>query len=388
MTFAEAQDAIYVDFECLATKPPHPALLGVLVGFRDEHFEQIITDDRLAPARVASTTLQVATAFVAAGEVVDRANAENRRIVGWSLFDRDRLIEASPALKADINARYVNALQIARPWRARLHPKVAMEREDRFAPRHTLDKYADLAGYPDAARLRDAAPADWIRHTLRQLESTKGRYRRTTKETKRDWHTLLEYNRHDCLALRHIVLRATSTDFECWQAYEATLCVDDGGRRVCSKATSRSSKLDALLRRHGADQWAFLTRVEPRLCLPPAQRKRHEAARTRESTHRYGYTLLRGKGVGKDPEWPAEETFLVLGMPRTRSGHDGSTLRSARNCCRTPRQSRPPGAMQHRRTRSPRTRDVDEVTRVGVSREYGLTHSGGSAIGRLEFWQR
>ena len=50
MTFGEAQDAIYVDFECLATKPPHPALLGALVGSRDEHLEQIITDDRLAPA--------------------------------------------------------------------------------------------------------------------------------------------------------------------------------------------------------------------------------------------------------------------------------------------------------------------------------------------------
>ena len=319
MTFAEAQDAIYVDFECLATKPPHPALLGVLVGFRDEHFEQIITDDRLAPARVASTTLQVATAFVAAGEVVDRANAENRRIVGWSLFDRDRLIEASPALKADINARYVNALQIARPWRARLHPKVAMEREDRFAPRHTLDKYADLAGYPDAARLRDAAPADWIRHTLRQLESTKGRYRRTTKETKRDWHTLLEYNRHDCLALRHIVLRATR-ELECWRAYETTrFCVEDGARRVCFMAGSRSSKLDALLRRHGADHWAFLTAWNPGSVSLPRNANDTRQRELENQLAADGYTLLRGKGVGKDPEWPAEDSVLVLGIPRRQA---------------------------------------------------------------------
>ena len=99
MTSADAQRAIFVDFECLATEPPHPALLGVLVGSGDEQFEQIITDDRLAPARVARRTLRVATASAAAGEVVARANAENRRIVGWSFFDRDRLIEASPALR-------------------------------------------------------------------------------------------------------------------------------------------------------------------------------------------------------------------------------------------------------------------------------------------------
>ena len=212
---------------------------------------------------MASRRLRVATGSTAAREVVDRAHAENRLIIGWSLFDRDRLIDVCPALTADIKDRYVNALEIARPWRARLHPKVAMEREDRFAPRHTLDKYADLAGYPDAARLRDAAPADWIRHTLRQLESTKGLYRRTTKETKRDWHKLLEYNRHDCLALRHIVLTATR-ELECWRAYETTrFCVEDGARRVCFMAGSRSSKLDALLRRHGADQWAFLTAWNP-----------------------------------------------------------------------------------------------------------------------------
>ncbi len=231
MTSTDAQRAIYVDFECLATEPPHPALLGVLVGSGDEQFEPIITDDRLAPARVARRTLRVATASAAAGEVVTRANAENRRIVGWSFFDRDRLIEASPALEADINARYVNALQIARPWRRTLHPNVAMAREDRFAPKHTLDKYAALAGYPEAAKLRNAAPAKWIRHTLRQLQATRGRYGRTTSETKRDWHRLLlAYNRHDCLALRHIVLKA-SRELECWRAYERTqFCVDDGAR--------------------------------------------------------------------------------------------------------------------------------------------------------------
>jgi hypothetical protein len=55
MTHIDAQRAIYIDFEYLQRQPPqkpHPALLGVLIGAADEDFEQLITDDRLAPARI------------------------------------------------------------------------------------------------------------------------------------------------------------------------------------------------------------------------------------------------------------------------------------------------------------------------------------------------
>ena len=38
LTHAQAKRAIYVDFECLKTKPPHPALLGVLIGAADYRF--------------------------------------------------------------------------------------------------------------------------------------------------------------------------------------------------------------------------------------------------------------------------------------------------------------------------------------------------------------
>ena len=215
MTFAEAQRAIYIDFECVKEKP---ALLGVLVGSDGEQLGQIITDERLAPAKVANKRCRVAPASAAAGTLVAEAKAGKRNIVGWSFFDRDRLIDACPDRKADINALYVNALQVARPWRQTIHPGFRIEKEDQFAAKHTLDKYAILARYPDAASLQKATPAKWIRHTLAQLEATGGRYRKTTKQTKRDWHDLLEYNRHDCLALRHIVLKA-SREMDCWRAY-------------------------------------------------------------------------------------------------------------------------------------------------------------------------
>ena len=46
--------AIFIDFECLMGKPPHPALLGVLIGSDGEDLEQLIIDPELTPARVAN----------------------------------------------------------------------------------------------------------------------------------------------------------------------------------------------------------------------------------------------------------------------------------------------------------------------------------------------
>jgi hypothetical protein len=82
MTHIDAQRAIYIDFECLQRQPPqkpHPALLGVLIGAADEDFEQLITDDRLAPARIANRerTRIVPAADAAAGD--DRASLSHAK---------------------------------------------------------------------------------------------------------------------------------------------------------------------------------------------------------------------------------------------------------------------------------------------------------------------
>ena len=324
MTFAEARRAIYIDFECLKgrpPKPPHPALLGVLVGSEGESFGQIITDERLAVAKLANKRWRIvtATAAAAADALIDQAKDGQRRIVGWSFFDRDRLVEARPNLRADINALYVNALQVARPWRQAIHPGVSIEREDRFAPKHTLDKYATLAGYPVTAGFQNATPAKWIRHTLNQLKATNGRYRQTTKQTKRDWHDLLEYNRHDCLALRHIVLKA-SREMECWRAYEQTrFCVDDGPRRICFRVGSRSAKLEALLRRHETSTWAFLTAWNPaavELSRADNDARQDDLKRNLQAA---GYKWLSGEGIGDDPLWKPEQSLLVLGISRGKA---------------------------------------------------------------------
>jgi hypothetical protein len=208
LTSTQAYRAIYIDFEGLKTTPAQVGLLGVLIGAEGEELEQLIVDERLAPGRVAKPRTRVADLGDAVETLIRKAIADDRRITGWSNFDRDRMIEARPDLRADIDRVYVNALKLARPWRARLHPSFVVEREDRFSPKHTLHKYAVLAGYPGAKTFANATPAKWIRHMLEQLNAQDGRYGRITKQAKRDWHKLLDYNRHDLLALRHIVLKS------------------------------------------------------------------------------------------------------------------------------------------------------------------------------------
>lgn len=323
--------ALYIDFECLKGTPPHPALLGVLTGSEDEDLQQVITDLRLAPAVVANRDrLVVSPASDAADTVVANACVNGLRIIGWSFFDRDRLIDACPQLADEINTRYVNALQIARPWRHHLHPAVVIEREDEYAPKHTLDKYAQLAGYPDSRKLMNAHPAKWIRHTLDQLDATGGSYRRVTKQAKRDWHTLLEYNRHDCLALRHIALKA-ARELECWRAYERTrFCVEDRAfrpkaeatghtltprqGRICFMAGSRNRALAAMLERHRARRWAFITAWNPGSSPLPRTENDARQAQLRGMVEKRGFRVLPGQGIREDPAWPPEESLMVLGI--------------------------------------------------------------------------
>jgi hypothetical protein len=317
---ALARRAIYIDIESLKTTPPQIAILGVLSGTDGEGLEQLIVDPRLAPARVAKRDrLRVATWPDAVQEIVTRAAAADRRIVGWSNFDRDRMAEARPDLRGEIDSRYVNALKIARPWRQKVHPTFTIEREDQFAPKHTLDKYARLARYEDARALENATPAKWIRHTLRQLQANDGRYRQITPEAKRDWHKLLDYNRHDLLALRHIVVAATR-EVTLWRAYERTrFCADDGPRRTCFMAGSQNPRLDALLTRHNATRWAFITAWNPGSQPLSKQENARRHTDLRAAVRDAGLEALDGEGVGEDPSWPPEQSLLILNISRGKA---------------------------------------------------------------------
>jgi hypothetical protein len=316
ITPEEAARAIYIDFEALQTKPHStPELLGVLDAEGGDRFQQLIVDPALAPAHVASPHCRAIDLATAIDGLVTRAEAEDRLIIGWSLFDRDVAIRALPEIAGRLRARYRNALGIARPWLRSLHPTVTVSRDDDFAGRHTLKKYAVLSGYPGVRAFAGAAPARWIRRTLAELARTGGRYRRITSAAKRQWHKLLDYNHHDCLALRHVVVKAAG-ELACWRSFQRTqFCVMDGGRTICFMAGSRSRRLEALLERHAASRWAFMTAWNP---APRTLTKEQNDSRQRELRRELEGRRLRSlEGVGRalDGSWE-EASLLVLGISR------------------------------------------------------------------------
>ncbi|HET7694107.1 MAG TPA: DUF3293 domain-containing protein [Vicinamibacterales bacterium] len=307
-------DATYIDFEALQTEPGSPALLGILAveGGKD-HFEQVIVDSRLAPGRVASSHVRAATL----ADTVRHLLAGGRPLVSWSIFDRD-VVEQSDldaSLKAEWRARHVNALTTARRWRTKVHPGFKITKADRRAAKHTLDQYAELAGYRQVAKLRGGEPARWIKHLREQLAS-RTHYRRVTKLTKRHWHALLDYNRHDLSALRHVYERATF-ELQKWREYENTdyFVFEPEGQPIRFRVGGRKPRLDALLARYGATRWAFMTAWNPASReLAAATNDSRQDEMLTELTAR-GYRCLRGEGRGADPSWPAEESVLVLDIP-------------------------------------------------------------------------
>jgi hypothetical protein len=318
----------YIDFEALKHPSSSAALLGILIDRGDsESFEQVVLDERLRAAAVARPHVRYSTL----DNVVSRIIGLDLPIVGWSQFDRDVVArsDVDPELTALWVARYFNALPEARKWRANVHPQFPVARASRFDPRHTLDRYAELAGYPDAAQFRGATPAKWIRHVLDQL-AARTHYRRVTRQAKRDWHSLLEYNRHDCAALRHVHLIARS-ELQKWRAYASTdYYVHAGGRRpIRFRIDSVSARVDALLARYGSRRWMLMTAWNPESKpLPREENERRQTALIAELTAA-GYRCLRAEGRNADASWPPEESVFVLDIPKhvaRRIGHQYGQL--------------------------------------------------------------
>ena len=152
--------AIYVDFESLK-KPPTPALLGIFTDTDGETtFAQVILDERLAAARVARQQLRAGSL----ARVVEELVASGLPLIGWSIFDRQLVVGDATVpteLKQEWQRLYVNALKTARAWRTIVHPTFPISRAAKFDPKHTLDQYAKLAGYPRLRFLQRAKPATW-----------------------------------------------------------------------------------------------------------------------------------------------------------------------------------------------------------------------------------
>jgi hypothetical protein len=134
-------------------------------------------------------------------KVVQRAERRDRRIVSWSEHDLDvvrSLQDEDPELVSRFEARYVNALAVARRWRNKCHGG------DKPAE-GTLANYLTLIGYP----VPDDAEPGHVGDTIRDLRPRLAHGLPLTAKQQARWDRLVEHNRFDCAGMRAVCLRAT-----------------------------------------------------------------------------------------------------------------------------------------------------------------------------------
>ena len=109
-----------------------------------------------------------------------------------------------------------------------------------------------------------------------------------------------------------------------WRAYEQThFYVRECTPELCIRIGSHHDQLDQMLREHQCDVWSYITASNPASELLSDDENR---SRNRElAAHLKSQDLVfyRGEGVGSDPAWPAETSFLILGIDRDAAMHLG-----------------------------------------------------------------
>ncbi len=256
--------AIYLDFECLA--PPRgrvgprfsrPLLLGVLP--REGLVYHALVDPGLHGAARAGARCQATTLREAVTRLWADGADEASPVISWSNFDRD-IVRAHAGLPDETLAvferRHVDARVAARRWATTWRVPLDPETADQG---HALGRYLRATGYKVPARIAAVAPARLLRRVLAQLAASGGRYRDFTPKAKRDWHLVLDYNRHDLLGLRHVHTRVAA-DLALLDWYRAAIVSLEGGRRGVRWAVGAGvpARFGATLDAAGDDRYAVL----------------------------------------------------------------------------------------------------------------------------------
>jgi hypothetical protein len=211
MTPAQAERAIWIDFEGTTTEDP--SMLGVLWmperATRPE-LTQYVFDEGLALATGASPRARGHRIVMADMEttlrnLVDLAEESKRHLVAWSLYDYD-VIQGQLGRVA---VRYRNAKQTAKDWRNR-RTQLAPHLPEVEFPRQELQRYLQFVGYEVDEEFRSDA-ATQIR-TVRERSATQDSWETVSKGGKEAWSRLVEHNKHDLFGMRHVARLAVGLE--------------------------------------------------------------------------------------------------------------------------------------------------------------------------------
>ena len=102
-----------------------------------------------------------------------------------------------------------------------------------------------------------------------------------------------------------------------WRAYEQThFYVRECTPELCIRIGSHHDQLDQMLREHQCDAWSYVTASNPASELLSDDENRSRNRELEALLKSQDLVFYRGEGVGSDPAWPAEASFLILGIDR------------------------------------------------------------------------
>jgi hypothetical protein len=116
----------------------------------------------------------------------------------------------------------------------------------------------------------------------------------------------------------------TEDHSDLWAAYTSTTFVaktDGGSIRI--HVAEPCPALDRLLLERGQESWCFITAWNPGTDRPTREENEKRNLQLRQDLESEGCEIFEGCGVGEDPNWEPEPSFLVLGISEVRAARLG-----------------------------------------------------------------
>ena len=191
----EATRGIYLDFE--GFKDHSPSIIGI---FHNNQFQQIVLDPKLKSAAEERSLPQ--------GELVDvikrlllECEANHRSLIAFSTHELNVI---RTYCDIDVTDKYKNALKFVKRWKWRFHRDIELERK-------SLDQFLGLPmiHYGVPKHLGKGNATKRLKAVIDMLEK-RGDFSSLTPVKKAQWTKLLDYNKHDVLGLRALVVHASA----------------------------------------------------------------------------------------------------------------------------------------------------------------------------------
>lgn len=192
ISVADAERAIYVDFEGFANKSP--SLLGILV---DRSLSQVVLDPRLKPAAEAKGC-KIAGIRDVAVALKKWCQQSGRKLVGYSQHELQVFFKYADV---DFRDEYRDARMIAKRWWNICRPGIP--RRD-----NGLKTFLEAIGQPQPTYFGEHKATSRLRAVIDML-GARGEYGALTPVVKAKWQKLLDYNACDCHGMRALTLIAS-----------------------------------------------------------------------------------------------------------------------------------------------------------------------------------